>query len=260
MTDEETARGSQQSDKGRASRGEAVAGLGRFESEREPVFNIPGSILLIVAICVAVQLVRMYVLSPRTDEWFLIYTAFIPARFTQAGGFVDPLAWLTTISYSFVHGGILHITVNMVWLLAFGSPVAARIGVWRTAVFWVLTAVAAALTHFAIYPDSMAPLVGASGSISGMMAAAARYGFQRSSHSRSSAFTGPLLPIVTTLTLRSTLVFVAAWFAMNLVAGFVSLAPGETAPIAWQAHIGGFVVGFFAIALFDRPPPHPASR
>lgn len=239
--------------------GDGGAPLDR-RSGREPVFNIPGPILAIVALCVGIHLVRLYVLSPGTDEWFLIYTAFIPARFTQAGGFADPLAWLTFVSYSFLHGSVLHVVVNMVWLLAFGSPVAARIGVWRTGLFWILTAVAAALTHFAVYPQSMSPLVGASGSISGLMAAAARYGFRRSENSRSPAFTGPLLPIRETLTSRSTLVFVAAWFAMNLVAGLVSIAPGESGPIAWQAHIGGFIVGFFAIALFDRSPSRPGFQ
>ena len=107
---------------------------------REPVFNIPGPILFIVILCVAVQLVRMYVLSVQADTWVLVYGSFVPARFTLAGGFTDPLAWLTTVSYSFLHGSVLHVGVNMIWLLAFGSPVAARIGPWRTAGFWVLTA------------------------------------------------------------------------------------------------------------------------
>jgi len=220
---------------------------------REPVFNIPGPILFIVILCVAVQLVRMYVLSVQADTWVLVYGSFVPARFTLAGGFTDPLAWLTTVSYSFLHGSVLHVGVNMIWLLAFGSPVAARIGPWRTAGFWVLTAVAAALTHLAVFPDSMQPLVGASGSISGMMAASARYGFAPARDARSSAFSGPLLSVRQTLTRRSTLVFVGAWFILNVISGLATLVPGEDAPIAWQAHIGGFVVGFFAIAVFDRP-------
>jgi membrane associated rhomboid family serine protease len=219
----------------------------------EPVFNIPGPILAIAGICVAVQLIRMYLLSPQLDEWVLFYASFIPARLTAPGGFMDPLALLTTVSYSFMHGSLLHVAVNTIWLLAFGSPVVARIGAWRTAVFWVITAVAAALAHLAVYPDSVEPLVGASGSISGMMAAAARYGFQPAMHSRTSAFAGPLLSVRDTLTRRSTFVFIAAWFILNVISGFATLVPGQGGPIAWQAHIGGFVVGFFAIALFDRP-------
>lgn len=95
---------------------------------REPIFNIPGVILAIFAICAAVFLVENYVLTEAQDNNFLLDYAFIPARFSQFGGFYSPAAWLTTITYSFMHGSFAHIALNMVWLAAFGSPLAARIG------------------------------------------------------------------------------------------------------------------------------------
>ncbi len=68
-----------------------------------------------------------------------------------------------------MHGGFAHIAVNMIWFAAFGSPLAGRIGTGRMIIFWILTSVIAGLTHYAIYPESVTPLVGASGAISGMM-------------------------------------------------------------------------------------------
>ncbi|UGX87598.1 rhomboid family intramembrane serine protease [Phyllobacterium meliloti] len=220
---------------------------------REPIFNIPGVILAIFAICIAVFLIENYVLTDAQDNNFLLDYAFIPARFSQFGGFYSPAAWLTTITYSFMHGSFAHIALNMIWLAAFGSPLAARIGPLRTSLFWIVTAIAAVMLHFAIYPASPIPLVGASGAISGMMGAAARFGFRRSTQRNSAAFTGPILPIAVALRTRTVLVFVAVWFVTNIATGLIAFTPGQgAATIAWEAHIGGFLLGFFGVALFDR--------
>ncbi|RCS22008.1 rhomboid family intramembrane serine protease [Phyllobacterium salinisoli] len=230
----------------------------------EPVFNIPGIILVLIALCVVAFLAQDYILDDQQNLWVMMNLAYWPVRFSQGGGFGDPAAWLTAVTYSFLHGGFAHIAVNMVWLAAFGSPLAGRIGTTRMIIFWIVTAIAAAFTHYAIHPDSAMPLVGASGSISGMMGAAARYGFRRvpdilHDGKGRSEFAGPLLPIGVTLTLRPVLAFLGVWFVVNLATGLVSMSPMESASIAWEAHIGGFLVGFFGIALLDRPSPLDAA-
>lgn len=222
-------------------------------SSREPVFNIPGVILAIMAICGAVFVLEAYILDDGQGNAFLWNFAFIPARFSQYGGFYSLPAWLTTVTYSFMHGSIAHIALNMIWLAAFGSPLAARIGPLRMTLFWIVTAVAAVMTHFAVYPDSMAPLVGASGAVSGMMGAAARFGFRRSTLRNSAAFVGDILPVGVALRMRIVLVFLGVWFATNMLTGLLSAGIDGSATIAWEAHIGGFLVGFFGISLFDRP-------
>lgn len=218
----------------------------------EPMFNIPGIILAAIGICIAVFLYQTYILDDGQAVEFLWYYAFIPARFAQMGGQGDVWTWFTTISYSFMHGSVAHIALNMIWLAAFGSPLAARIGPVRLTLFWIATSIAAALTHYAIYPDSMAPLVGASGAVSGMMGAAARFGFRRSTSRNSAAFVGDILPIAVALRMRTVLTFLGVWFVTNIAAGLLSLGVEGSASIAWEAHIGGFVVGFFGISLFDR--------
>ncbi len=152
-----------------------------------------------------------------------------------------------------MHGSIAHIALNMnIWLAAFGSPLAARIGPLRMALFWVVTSIAAVMTHYAVYPDSTAPLVGASGAVSGMMGAAARFGFRRSPLRNSAAFVGDILPIGVALRMRTVLVFLGVWFVTNMLTGLLSVGVDNSATIAWEAHIGGFLVGFFGISLFDR--------
>lgn len=222
-------------------------------SGREPVFNIPGIILAIMGLCALVYIAEAYVLDEQQADSLLLNFAFIPARFSQYGGFYFPSAWLTMVTYSFMHGSFAHIALNMIWLAAFGSPLAARIGPLRTTLFWIATAVAAVLTNFAVYPDSMTPLVGASGAVSGMMGAAARFGFRRSDSRNSAAFVGDILPISVALRMRSVIVFLGVWFVTNIVTGLLSVGVDNSATIAWEAHIGGFVVGFFGISLFDKP-------
>ena len=97
-----------------------------------------------------------------------------------------------------------------------------------------------------------APLIGASGAISGMMGAAARFGFRIDrSHGRA-AFAGAPLPIVECLRSRSVVTFLAIWMVINLVTGLVGFAPGVDDQIAWEAHVGGFLAGFLGIDWFVR--------
>lgn len=224
----------------------------------EPIFNIPGVVIALIGICVAVYVYENYLISEQQNYEFMLNFSLIPARFSLAGSFSDPAALFTLISYSFMHGGIEHIVVNMIWLAAFGSPLAGRIGTARMIVFWVFTAIIAGLTHYAIYPDSVTPLVGASGAISGMMGASARYGFRRVNAGRRAEFAGPVLPVGLTLTLKPVITFVGVWFVINIITGIYTTGGADLSGIAWEAHIGGFIAGFFGISLLDRPRSYDA--
>lgn len=224
----------------------------------EPIFNIPGVVIALIAICVAVYVYQNYLISEEQNFAFIRDYALIPARFLIGNGFADPASLFTLVSYSVMHGGIEHIVVNMIWLAAFGSPLAGRIGTGRMIAFWIVTSVLAGLTHYALYPESVTPLVGASGAISGMMGASARYGFRRVNFGRRAEFAGPLLPIGLTLTLKPVLTFVGIWFLINIVTGLYTTGGGGLSGIAWEAHIGGFIAGFFGIALFDQPRSYDA--
>ena len=141
----------------------------------------------------------------------------------------------------------------MVWLAAFGSPVANRFGTLWFSLFFAATGLAAVMLFWAVHPLGQEPLVGASGAISGMMGAAARFGFRIDRSSGKAAFAGAPLPITEVFRSRSVMAFLAVWMVINLVTGFFGFALGLDGQIAWEAHIGGFVAGFFGLRAFDRP-------
>src|SRR4051794_27674020 len=101
--------------------------------EHQPIFNLPGVVIALIAILVGIQAVREYLLSPELDLELLFTFAFIPARITEAqvtsalpGG--DAAAIWSFLTYSLLHADWGHVTINCVWLAAFGSPLARRFG------------------------------------------------------------------------------------------------------------------------------------
>lgn len=218
-------------------------------ARREPILNLPAVVVVALGICVAVHLVRVYLLDMDQDIALLVRAAFIPIRYTGAFD-LDFYAFSSPFTYAFLHGGWAHLAINMVWLAAFGSPLANRLGALRFVLFWAVTGLAAAALHFAVHPYDQAPLVGASGAISGMMGAAARFGFRMDRREGRAAFRGAPLPISEVVRSRGVMTFLAIWMVVNLVTGLVGFAPGVDDQIAWEAHVGGFLAGFFGIRFF----------
>ena len=237
----------------------------------EPIFNVPTVVSATLAVIVLVQALRTWVLTPEQDIDLLLRFSFIPARYDAAvlaqgavPGGLGAQIW-TFVTYAFIHGDWVHLGLNGVWLLAFGTPVARRFGALRFLAFFAVTAAAGAAVHLAFHAHAFIPMVGASASISGFMAAAMRFAFQRSGplgligRDDPAAYRVPALPLSAVLRDVRVLTFLAVWFALNLVFGIgsLSLDGGEQA-IAWQAHIGGFLAGLLAFAAFDpvKAAPH----
>ncbi|MGE3149867.1 MAG: rhomboid family intramembrane serine protease [Pseudorhodoplanes sp.] len=234
-------------------------------TDRQPIFNVPAVVVLIIAALCAVHGVRTF-LSEQQDFELLLLFAFIPARYEPSilpgavfpGGLAADI-W-TFVTYAFLHGGMLHLGINAVWLLAFGSPVARRLGSLRFCILFAATAAAGAAAHLFAHTDARTIMVGASAAISGAMAAAIRFCFQPEGPLRNrfdeSAYFVPAIGLRQALTNRQILTFLAVWFGINLLAG-LGFAPGagDDQPVAWQAHIGGFVAGLVLFGFFDPVPP-----
>jgi len=232
----------------------------------EPMFNVPAAVLAVIAACVVVHVLRVYWLTDAQDEDLLLTFAFIPARYDHALalrlGIPDSIAsdvW-TFVSYAFIHGSWMHLAVNCIWLLPFGSALARRFGSVRFLAFFAATAIGGALAHLVTHLNAVAPVIGASGAISGFMAASTRFVFQRGgplsffATATDEAYRVPAAPLAVALRDRRVLVFLGAWFGLNILFGLGTLAmPGMAADqqIAWQAHIGGFFVGLLLFPLFD---------
>src|SRR5262245_29990259 len=151
--------------------------------QSEPMLNVPWVVSALLLAMLAIHVVREYLLAPQTEFSLLVWFAFVPARYASAvaaqggAGGLGPQIW-TFVTYALLHGDFVHLGVNAVWFLAFGSAVARRFGPWRFLLFFAVTAAAGAATHLATHGFERVVMVGASAAISAFMAAAARFVFQ----------------------------------------------------------------------------------
>lgn len=225
--------------------------------KREPAFNLPGGLVLALALLLLVHIARTYLLSPEADDFVLLHFAFVPGCYAAACP-EQGMGWLwAPVTYSLLHGSWEHLIFNAFWMVAFGAPVVRRIGSVRFLLFWCLSAAAAVAFHTALHWGEMILVVGASGVVSGLMGAAARFVFSPSGRiSRQFAHLNRRLTIREALSNRSVLVFSGIWFLTNFLIGFGQIfGPVAGGAVAWEAHIGGFLFGFLFFPLFDVPVP-----
>jgi membrane associated rhomboid family serine protease len=218
-------------------------------AKREPLFNLPPVVVALIAVMGLIHIVRAQLLSPEQDFWVIVHTAFVP-DFYSGRYAVDAWSFVAPFSYTLLHGDVIHYGVNAVWLAAFGSPLANRLGAGRLVAFFAFTGLAAAGLHYVLHPTDQAPLIGASGAVSGMMGAAARFGFRSEPGPRGAMFAGPPLTLAASLSSRQVLAFLAIWMAINVFTGLATGLPGVNGQIAWEAHVGGFLAGFLLLHLF----------
>lgn len=206
------------------------------------------------------SLVFFYQLSLSSLELqnFLLHYAVIPHNFLvfknlSFGEYTWQMFWpliFSLLSSTFLHGGWLHFILNMWALQIFGNNVEDSMGHIRYFVFYILAGIVGNLVHIVFFGNSQTPLLGASGSIAGVMSA---YLF--------------LFPSSKILTLVPILIFplflhihsffyIAIWFVFQLFGGISQLAESQVSQlggVAFWVHIGGFVWGAFTHRLFLLP-------
>jgi membrane associated rhomboid family serine protease len=145
----------------------------------------------------------------------------------------------------FLHGGILHLAGNMLYLWVFGNNIEDRMGWPVFLLFYLAAGLVAAYAEALAHPSSITPLVGASGAIAGTLGAY----IVIFPHARVMA----LIPIffIFQLTELSAWIVLGFWFVLQAFAGVGSLG-GDVGGVAWWAHIGGFVFGALIALLFYR--------
>ena len=233
---------------------------------RSRAINVPPVVLWFIVALVAVHGVRQLI-EPRLDDWVLFTFAFIPARFApppELANVVLPgpeaAKWWSFVTHMMLHGDWMHLIINSVWMLAFGSVLARRL---KSARFLIVSAVSAAGGAAASlawqWGGDFSILVGASGAISGQLAGAVRLifgeGGSLATIGRQRFDTVRALRLGEIVRTPGALVFLGIWFAITIFAGAVSFGPpGQAARIAWEAHVGGFVAGLVCFGLFDRGP------
>jgi membrane associated rhomboid family serine protease len=227
-----------------------------FQETRQPFFRVPGAALFLIGAIVLAHVVRVFFFSSLSQQLFYEY-GFVPARYSAAylaahhlnpGGWIDRA--LPFVSHLFLHGNWTHLAMNMVWLLAFGSVVARRFGPWLFFLFFLVCGLAGATAHLALNWGSDVPTIGASGAISGLMAA----GFRMISYPPGAPERATLLPLLS----RPIVGISVVWIALNAILGMTGFGAGPdvVTNIAWQAHLGGFIAGLLLSGPFDRLRPH----
>ena len=219
--------------------------------------NAPAAVLWLIAVLVAIHAVRQGI-DPRLDRWVLFTFGFIPVRMSVPQ-VIFPGPWWTFLTHALLHADWVHLIINSVWMLAFGSVLARRLGSVRFVLISAAAAVAGAAANLAWHWGELTILIGASGAISGQLAGAVRLMFAEggslSTLGQQRFDRVQALGLAETFLTPGALMFLGVWFAITIFAGAVSFgAPGEAARIAWEAHVGGFLAGLALFGLFDRGP------
>ncbi|MGE5566254.1 MAG: rhomboid family intramembrane serine protease [Parcubacteria group bacterium] len=204
---------------------------------REPIFNAPWP-----AMALTLVIIGSFVIQMQLPERVWADYVLTPAVVTQYG------RWVTLLTPLFLHGGWIHDLMNASAALAFGTPVARLFGLNARGalaflLFYLACGLLSSLGYVMAHPDSMAPVVGASGAVSGLMGGASRLMEGR----------GRLGPLVS----RTTVGMAFMWTVVNLIIGYVPVMPGTGgAGIAWEAHVAGYFAGLLLIAPFARIAGH----
>jgi membrane associated rhomboid family serine protease len=160
----------------------------------------------------------------------------------QAPPSINPLPWpLTLVTACFLHGGILHLGGNMLYLWIFGNNIEDELGPLRFIVFYLVGGVLANLTHVISEPSSAIPMIGASGAIAAVL------GAYLVLFPRAKIVVLLWFVFIVQFIKVPAVIVLAIWFFLQVIG-----MGGEG--VAWMAHIGGFVVGMALIKVF-RPKP-----
>ncbi|MDQ7820133.1 MAG: rhomboid family intramembrane serine protease [Armatimonadota bacterium] len=205
-----------------------------------PSRSPPVATVALIGACVAVFLRMASLDGPALLAFITAYGA-VPARLLA-----DPLgAAPTLVTHMFLHGGWVHLLGNMLYLWIFGDNVEDLMGHMGFVAFYLLSGVAAVLTHTLLAPLSDRPLVGASGAVAGVL------GAYLVLFPRARILSLVPMGLFTRVVAVPAVVFLPLWFVLQLVSGLASL-DGQAEMVAWWAHVGGFVAGVLLVPVFVR--------
>lgn len=199
----------------------------------------------LIGLCVFVFLLQAGAEPPAGDA--IVYSfGFIPALLSGEAALSPDLAvvpaWATAITALFLHGDLMHLLGNMLFLWVFGDNVEDSLGHTRFLAFYLACGIAACLAQFALDPASVVPTIGASGAISGVLGAYLLL------HPQAKV----LVPIVFFPVYLPAWLLLIVWLAFQFV-GLGRPDDPDGASIAWLAHIGGFLAGMPLVVLLKRP-------
>jgi len=202
----------------------------------------------LIGACVLVYLWEALLGQDGLEAAFYSY-GMIPARLfgdvTLSPELAVVPAWTTVFTSMFMHGGLLHLGGNMLFLWIFGDNVEDSLGHNKFLIFYLLCGIAAALTQGLLAPDSTVPMIGASGAISGVLGAYLLL------HPYAIVRVLIFLGFYVTITHIPAILVLGIWFFGQLLSA--AATPLDQPGIAFWAHVGGFVCGMVLVNFFKRP-------
>jgi membrane associated rhomboid family serine protease len=213
----------------------------------------------LIAACVGAFVVQL--LAGRGGEALVAAFGFVPARLfhpSELGPGAFPLGAVGLVGSMFLHGGLLHLAGNMLFLWIFGDNVEDALGHGRYLLFYLGSGVLAALLQGVVATRSLVPMVGASGAIAGVL------GAYFVLYPRARVVTLVPLFFLVPLVEVPAFLFLLLWFLLQFWQGSAALvASGESGAasggVAWWAHVGGFAAGIVLLLLL-KPRRRPAPR
>jgi membrane associated rhomboid family serine protease len=202
---------------------------------------------VIVLVCLVIQLM-MTLAGPTLTVQLAVRAGLMPARLTglvDLGGAAVP-APLTLVTSLFIHGGWLHLGLNLLFLLLVGRMVEWVLGPAKLMLIFALGGLAGGLLQTLVTPDSTLPVIGASGAIAAVFACYATLFAQRRANPRR------VLGFTVSSEFLTALWFAAVWIGLQLMTG--AAFNGQGGGIAIWAHIGGFVAGLIVAQPLARRP------
>ena len=181
-------------------------------------------------------------LAQQADLAFGMIPAVLFGQATLPPSIAVVPAWATMVTSMFLHGGLLHLVGNMLYLWLFGKAVEDALGSGRYLAFYLISGLAAALAQATSGPASEVPMIGASGAIAGLL------GAYLVLYPRAQVQVFIWFLIIVRLIAVPAVLLLGLWFLMQVASG---LAPGEPG-VAFWAHVGGFIAGMILVPFFRR--------
>ncbi|XOB66383.1 rhomboid family intramembrane serine protease [Deferribacteres bacterium DY0037] len=188
----------------------------------------------IIFINIVVFYNMLHMTSPNEQEFIFEYGLVPKKLFVENSMLTLTDRYVPILTSMFMHGGFMHIIGNMYFLFIFGDNVEDKLGHIRYLLIYLLFGVAAAATQIIMFPDSVVPMVGASGAIAGVMGAYLVF------YPRAKVKTLIVIIIFITIAEIPAFIFLLIWFLFQFLNG---TGGGAYSNVAWWAHIGGFLAG-----------------
>ena len=209
--------------------------------DENPTLRFPYITVFLIAVNILVFFYQLF--SPQGLEFYIVRMGAIPyeiTHFTSLSHLPRISPPLSLFSAMFLHGSILHLLGNMLYLWIFGNNIEDHLGPFKFILFYFLSGLGASFAHIIFHPNSMVPMIGASGAIAGIL------GAYLVLYPRARVLTLVFLFIFIRIVPVPAAFILGFWFLIQI------LNVGIGGGVAWFAHIGGFIIGVLLISVMGK--------